>query len=238
MFEDLKWLIELQKVDSAIFQITGEQRTISSKIEKLNNEVEELSLNKLKSVRKQKEYVEDKESYQEDILDHERILGQKKSDLDNEKKTKKEHIKREVKKLEIALEVFQNKVSELDEENILLDEEILEKDEAIGKIKKKIKSKNTKIRKITKINQDEIDKLNKKKKAIEGKIRKPFLNHYYRILKIRNGVAITFVTHDGLCDGCKIHIPYQFQQKIKLAADYNICEGCGRILVADNFLNK
>ena len=58
MFEDLKWLMELQKVDRKIFQLTGEQRTISSKIEKLNNEVEELSLNKLKSVRKQKEYAE------------------------------------------------------------------------------------------------------------------------------------------------------------------------------------
>ena len=43
---------------------------------------------------------------------------------------------REVKKLEIALEVFQEKVSELDEENILLNERIAIKDEEINKIKK------------------------------------------------------------------------------------------------------
>ena len=236
MFEDLKWLMELQKVDRAIFQLTGEERTINNKIVSLSNEIEELSLNKLKSIRKQKEYIEDKEAYQEDILDHERILGQKRSDLDNEKKTKKEHIKREVKKLEKALEVFQNKVKELDEENSIIDEEILEKDKMIEKLNRKIKRKKVKIGKIKTVNQDEIDKLNKKKKRVEKKIRKPFLNHYYRILKIRNGVAITFVTLEGLCDGCKIHIPYQFQQKIKLSDDYNICEGCGRILVADNFL--
>ena len=236
MFEDLKWLMELQKVDRAIFQLTGEERTINNKIVSLSNEIEELSLNKLKSIRKQKEYFEDKEAYQEDILDHERILGQKRSDLDNEKKTKKEHIKREVKKLEKALEVFQNKVKELDEENSIIDEEILEKDKMIEKLNRKIKRKKVKIGKIKTVNQDEIDKLNKKKKRVEKKIRKPFLNHYYRILKIRNGVAITFVTLEGLCDGCKIHIPYQFQQKIKLSDDYNICEGCGRILVADNFL--
>ena len=236
MFEDLKWLIELQKVDRLIFQLTGEERTINNKVVSLNNEIEELSLNKLKSVRRQKEFVEDKEAYLEDILDHERILGQKKSDLDNEKKTKKEHIKREVKKLEKALQVFQNKVKELDEENSLIDEEIIVKDKLIEKISRKIKREKTKIVKITTINQDQINKLDKKKKRVEKKIRKPFLNHYYRILKIRNGVAITFVTQDGLCDGCKIHIPYQFQQKIKLSDDYNICEGCGRILVADNFL--
>ncbi|MCK4980979.1 MAG: hypothetical protein KAS62_11325 [Candidatus Delongbacteria bacterium] len=236
MFEDLKWLIELQKVDRLIFQLTGEERTINNKVVSLNNEIEELSLNKLKSVRRQKEFVEDKEAYLEDILDHERILGQKKSDLDNEKKTKKEHIKREVKKLEKALQVFQNKVKELDEENSLIDEEIIVKDKLIEKISRKIKREKTKIVKITTINQDQINKLDKKKKRVEKKIRKPFLNHYYRILKIRNGVAITFVTPEGLCDGCKIHIPYQFQQKIKLSDDYNICEGCGRILVADNFL--
>ncbi len=236
MFEDLKWLIELQKVDRAIFQLTGEQRTIDGKINALNNEIEELSLNKLKSVRKQKEYIEDKESYLEDILEHERILGQKKSDLDNEKKTKKEHIKREVKKLEKALQVFQEKVVELDNENVLIEKYTSEKNSEIDKIKKKIRSKKTKISKITKISKDQIDKLNRKRNRVEKKIRKPFLNHYYRILKIRNGVAITFVTQDGLCDGCKIHIPYQFQQKIKLSDDYNICEGCGRILVADSFL--
>ena len=236
MFEDLKWLIELQKVDRSIFQLTGEERTINNKIINLSNEIEELSLNKLKSIRKQREYIEDREAYQEDILDHERILGQKKADLDNEKKTKKEHIKREVKKLEKALQVFQDKVKELDEENLIIDEEIIEKNKIIEKIGRKIKRKKTKIGKIKTINEDEITKLNKKKKRVEKKIRKPFLNHYYRILKIRNGVAITFVTQEGLCDGCKIHIPYQFQQKIKLSDDYNICEGCGRILVADSFL--
>ena len=236
MFEDLKWLIELQKVDHAIFQLTGEERTINSKITSLSNDIEELSLNKLKSVRKQKEFMEDKEVYQEDILDHERILGQKKSDLENEKKTKKEHIKREVKKLEKALEVFQDKVKILDEENLLIDNDVLEKNNDIDKINRKIKRKKKKILKISSSSEDEINKLNKKKKRIEKKIRKPFLNHYYRILKIRNGIAITFVTQDGLCDGCKIHIPYQFQQKIKLSDDYNICEGCGRILVADNFI--
>ncbi|MBN2790503.1 MAG: hypothetical protein JXR69_09975 [Candidatus Delongbacteria bacterium] len=237
MFEDLKWLIELQKVDRAIYQLTGEERTIDSKITRLNSEIEELTLNKLKSVRKQKEYFEDKESYQEDILDHERILGQKKSDLDNEKKTKKEHIKREVKKLEKALQVFQDKLNKLDEENHVLEEDITDKEEKIEELKKRIKSKNTKINKIAKTNKEEIEKLNRKKKRIEKKIRKPFLNHYYRILNIRNGIAITYVTPDGLCNGCKIHIPYQFQQKIKLSEDYNICEGCGRILVTDNFLD-
>lgn len=237
MFEDLKWLIELQKIDTSIFQLTSEQRTIESIIVTLNNEIEELSLKKLKLVRKHKEYIEDREAYQEDILDHERILGQKKSDLDNEKKTKKEHIKREVKKLEKALQVFQNKVFKMDEENSLVDQEILEKDKEIDKINRKIKSNLAKISKIKNVIKDDIEILEKKKNKVMKKIRTPFLNHYYRILKIRNGVAITFVTADGLCDGCKIHIPYQFQQKIKLAEDYNICEGCGRILVTDNFLN-
>lgn len=235
MLEDLKWLIELQKIDTTIFKVTGEQRNLESKIKKLQNEVEEITLNKLKLARKQKESSEDIDVYQDDISDHERILSQKKSDLENEKKTKKEHIKREVKKLEKALEVFQDKVDELDKDNTDIEKEISDMDAAINKINKRIASKQKKIDKIIKNNQKEIEKLSKKKKNVEKKIRKPFLNHYYRIVRIRNGVAITHVTESGLCNGCKIHIPYQFQQKIKLSNDYNICEGCGRILVAEEF---
>ena len=89
-----------------------------------------------------------------------------------------------------------------------------------------------------KSSEKELEKLIKKKQKVEKQIRTPFLNHYNRIMRIRNGIAITFVTEDGLCEGCKIHIPYQLQQKVKLQDDYNICEGCGRILVDINLLKK
>ncbi|HQO10666.1 MAG TPA: hypothetical protein PLK90_10965 [Clostridiales bacterium] len=238
MFEDLKWLIELQKIDNQIYQLTSEERNTENMIERMKHEIEELTLNRVKLIRKQRELSEDRETYSSDILDHKRILDQKQIDLDNDKKTKKEHIKREVKKLEKAVEVFDERVDELTQEVDRIKSEISEIDKNIVKTEKKIKTESRKKTEMGKSSLKELEKLEKKKQKIEKQIRTPFLNHYNRIMRIRNGIAITYVTEDGLCEGCKIHIPYQLQQKVKLQDDYNICEGCGRILVDIKLLNK
>lgn len=231
MFEDLKWLVDLQKLDNEIYQLTSEERNMDSHISRMKHEIEEMAIKRVKLIRRQRELQEDKDNYDADILDHRRILDQKQIDLDNDKKTKKEHIKREVKKLEKAVEVFEERVSEfsIEIESIIL--EIATIDKNILKIEKIIRSENKKKLEIEKSTRTNLEKLLKKKDQIEKLVRIPFLNHYNRIMKIRNGIAITFVTEEGLCNGCKIHIPYQLQQKIKLKDDYNICEGCGRILV-------
>ncbi|MFO7810835.1 MAG: C4-type zinc ribbon domain-containing protein, partial [Candidatus Delongbacteria bacterium] len=122
-------------------------------------------------------------------------------------------------------------VVELTSEIGLIDDEIKIINKNIAKIERKIRAEKKKRNELEKVNEKELEKLEKKKIKVEKAIRTPFLNHYNRIMKIRNGVAITHVTEDGLCGGCRIHIPYQLQQKIKLGDDYNICEGCGRILV-------
>jgi len=231
MFEDLKLLIELQKLDNQVYQLTSEERNTDSFIQRMKHEIEELTLNKVKLIREQRIHKKDKEIYEIDIVDHKRILNQKQIDLDNDKKTKKEHIKREVKKLEKAVEVFEERVAELTDEINKINSEIEEIDKTVSKTEKKIKSEEKKRNEMSKKSEKGLEKLIKKKQKIEKSIRLPFLNHYNRIMNIRNGIAITYVTDEGLCNGCKIHIPYQLQQKIKLKDDYNICEGCGRILV-------
>ncbi len=231
MFEDLKYLVELQIIDNEIYQLTSEERNMENHISRMKHEIEESAIRRVKLIRRQRELQEDKDIYEADILDHKRILDQKQIDLDNDKKTKKEHIKREVKKLEKAVEVFDERTVELKNEIEAIGFELENLDKNISKIEKKIKAEQKKKNEVGKSTSKELEKLIKKKQKVEKSIRLPFLNHYNRIMKIRNGIAITFVTEEGLCNGCKIHIPYQLQQKIKLKDDYNICEGCGRILV-------
>lgn len=236
MFEDLKWLVDLQILDNKIYQLTSEERNIDSSVAQKKHEIEELSLQRIKLIRKQKEHQEDLEAYHEDITDHKRILSQKRIDLENDKKTKKEHIRREVKKLQKAVEVFEERVHELDSEVDSINQELSQIDKNISKLERKIKADIKNRSELSKLSKKEFDTLVKQKQKIESKIRIPFLNHYKRIMKIRNSVAITYVTGEGLCNGCRIHIPYQLQQKIKLRDDYNICEGCGRILVDSDML--
>ena len=231
MFKDLEWLIKLQKIDSEIYVETGEQRRSESYQDKIKFEIEEQTLFQFRVKKELDELIEDKENVLNDIGDQKRILEQKKSDLQNDKKTKKEHITREILKLEQAVVVFTDRAEKVDAEIKELENEIRNYDQKIEEQEKVLKSEEKKLKKLDKDNKKSLDEMLKVREEICSNIRKPFLNHYDRILKIRNGIAITYASEKGLCNGCKIHIPYQYQQKIKKMADYNICEGCGRILV-------
>jgi predicted nucleic acid-binding Zn-ribbon protein len=236
MIKDLEWLIKLQKVDSKVYESTREMRKSEARIGRLNFEIEETTLFIIKEEREKESLEQEKLETMTGIEDQERLLIQKKEDLQNDKKTKKEHIKREVLKLEQAVKIFSEKVIDFESR--------------IKEIEESINSKNSKITDLRKILEEEenrVDKLlgeNKKiqtsietdRDEIKKNVRLPFLNHYERIIKIRNGVAVSFVTEQGLCNGCKIHIPVTYRQKIMQMSDYNICEGCGRILVTSESL--
>lgn len=231
MFKDLSWLIKLQKVDSEIYVETSEQRRSESFQDKIKFEIEEQTLFQYRVKKELEEVLKEKEAVLNDIGDQKRILEQKREDLQNDKKTKKEHIKREILKLEQAVIVFTERADRVDNQIKEHQTEIDKFDKKIEELEKILKNETKKLKKIDKDNKKSLDDLLKTRDDICVNIRKPFLNHYDRILKIRNGIAITYVTDKGLCQGCKIHVPYQYQQKIKKMSDYNICEGCGRILV-------
>ncbi len=234
---DLEGLIKLQKVDTKIFVLTGEERKSEVNIGKLKIAVEELLFKKLKISNELKDKIDYIVELKEDIEDHKRILDQKRLDLTNDRKTKKEHIRREIKKLEKAIIVFSEKVveNEVHEKDIKKRKEDAQKE--IEDVNRSITEEENGIKSVIKKSKRAFNKLMKERDAVDKSIRRPFLNHYNRIRKIRNGIAITFVDNTGLCNGCKVHVPYQLRQKIKLMDDYNICEGCGRILVTEEVVD-
>lgn len=231
MFIDLEWLIKLQLLDYEIYQLTADQRKANNNVKKLSDEVEDVSLRKIKQGRELKRTIEEKSKLLDDIQEQKRILEQKRVDLQNDKKTKKEHIRREIKKMEQAVEVFTQRVDTISQDISRLEQEIHDKEDRVTGLKTDLQDEDKSIVKVVKKTKKQLTELEKKRALLEVNIRKPFLNHYNRIMHIRNGVAITYVNEKGLCQGCQVHIPLQFQQKIKLMEDYNICEGCGRILV-------
>lgn len=231
MFSDLEWLIKLQLLDYEIYQLTADQRKANNNVKKLTDEIEEISLRKVKQGRELRRTIEEKVKLLDDIQEQKRILEQKRVDLQNDKKTKKEHIRREIKKMEQAVEVFTQRVDTIGNEISRLEKEILDKQTKVNELKLDLQDEDKSIVKVVKKTKKKLTELEKKRAKLEINVRKPFLNHYNRIMHIRNGVAITHVNDKGLCQGCQVHIPLQYQQKIRLMEDYNICEGCGRILV-------
>ncbi|MBN1968153.1 MAG: hypothetical protein JXR48_15150 [Candidatus Delongbacteria bacterium] len=238
MVKDLLWLVKLQKVDSLAYESKRELSKTEARIGRLKFEIDENSVFIIKEQRKKTDLAKEKDETEEGIVDQERLLNQKKEDLQNDKKTKKEHIKREVLKLEQAVKIFTKKVKDLEKEMKEITTSVKNREDKINELEEILKSEESKLNKI-------ISEHNKINKSIEGEkdevmknIRPQFLSHYERILKLRNGIAVTYVTDDGLCNGCKVHIPITSRQKIALMDDYNICEGCGRVLVTKEALNE
>lgn len=236
MIEDLKWLIKLQHLDGKIYRLTEEERVKIKNNDNLNSDIEDLMLNKVKINRSLEVKNREKGKLLNGIEEHEKTLLQKIEDLKNDKKTKKEHIKREIKKIEEAIGVFQTKIEEIDKSIENFDSEIDSKENLILVSEKKMKTEERNIAKIKRKTKKTMAELMKEREEIIKNIRKPFLGHYDRIRKIRNGVAITYVDEKGLCFGCKIYVPVQQRKKVKQMDDYNICEGCGRILVSNDML--
>lgn len=236
MVKDLEWLIKLQKLDSQINEITKEARKSESLIIRLTDELEENNISILKIEKAILELTEVRDETATGIEDQERLLEQKKADLQNDKKTKKEHIRREILKLEQAVKVFGERKENLEEDISENEQKIVNLQEKIKEIKKIVTSEEKKVKNLNKNNKKNLADLNKEREQIVENIRLPFYRHYERIKNIRNGVAVTFVTEDGLCNGCKVHIPMPSRQIIFKMDDYNICEGCGRILVTKDVL--
>ena len=143
----------------------------------------------------------------------------------------------QLKKLEKAVVVFSEKVIENEQLEKKTKKRKDDSQKEIDIVQQNILDEENEIKQIVKKSKRTFNKLMKEREIVDSNIRRPFLNHYNRIRKIRNGIAITYVDDTGLCNGCKIHVPYQLRQKIKLLDDYNICEGCGRILVTEEVLD-
>jgi hypothetical protein len=65
--------------------------------------------------------------------------------------------------------------------------------------------------------------------AVAGRLPRPLLTDYERILRARGGLAVVPVSAAGICGGCRVAIRPQAVQEVRGGALVH-CESCGRYL--------
>ncbi len=76
--------------------------------------------------------------------------------------------------------------------------------------------------------------LNEKRNGIAPNIEKQVISRYEKILKNKDGLAITHI-EEGSCGGCHLNLPPQVISEVKLREDIIVCGSCLRILyIEDN----
>ena len=228
--EQIKGLVELQKVDSEIYHLRKElsshpeiQKKHEGEFEKkkagLKVAEEALKVSQLKM--KEKEI--DLQSKEDKIKKLQGQLFQLKSN-------------KEYSAMEFEINGLKADKSLLEEEILsLLDTveqargEAAKEKEKLGQEEKKLKEALDALKKISDETNEKLKVLDEKRKIHLPNIDPKLLSQYERILKTREGIALVPVRHNS-CSGCHLELPPQTVNEIQRQDKWITCESCARIL--------
>lgn len=228
-------LIELQEVDNELQALEDLKGDLPQQVEGLRKELEayQSNLNKLKSdlekAKKSRLHWEVEVKVQQDKL-------KKYQDQLFAVKTNKEYdaITVEIDSTKEKIDEGETKILEFIESEEKLTEEVRNIQGHIRVLKENLKDKEKELE--VKIRDTESDSqiLEKRRKALIEKIRKPLLYQYERIRKAKGELTVVGVNKYA-CEGCYAAIPPQKVLEIRSMEQLILCESCGRILVNKSY---
>lgn len=232
----LSLLYRLQQTDSKIDKIHLLRGELPLEVKDLEDDIEGLKTRV--------------ENLQGEIKDVDKLLFQKKMDLDNAKlliekyTTQQNNVKnnREFDSLTKEIE-YQGLVIELEDKRIK-ENTILQVEKkaaltvavtALDERKKDLENKQKELDSIVAETAKEEEELHKESELIQAQIDFRMLAAYKKVRSnARNGLAVVTVRRDA-CAGCFNKIPPQRQMDIASSKKIIVCEYCGRILVNADF---
>ena len=228
--EQIKILVELQKIDSEIFQLKKQLSTHPESLKKLEGEFEKKKTHlkaaeeELKAAQlKQKQKEGDLAAREEKILKLQGQLYQLKSN-------------KEYSAMELEIKGLQADKSLLEEDILKLLDAVdaarataaKEKD-ALSQEEKKFQSVVSEIKKRSDELTQAIAAHDEKRKAYAPNVEPRSLSQYERILKSREGLALVPVVNNA-CGGCHMGLPPQVVNETQQHEKWIVCESCARIL--------
>ena len=232
--EQIRKLVQLQELDSEIFDLTAKKETFPVRIKEMDDSLEakkggmeaaDTEFKRLQVLKGEKET--DMQAKEEKIAKHDSELYQIKNN-------------KEYQALQQEINSIKADVSLLEEELINLFDEI-EKARVKCEAEKKIFEKETqdveKEKQAIKTEETELtarlgDITSKRSEFAEG-VAHDVLDKYQKILAKRGRIAITPVK-DEFCGACNMHLRPQIINDAKIQKNLVLCENCVRILYVED----
>lgn len=228
--EELKSLIELQVIDTAIADLTRQKNRLpeiingarqfltASQADLLN--VKTSYDNLLKEKRTKEQAVEDEDAKIEKLKSR---TSQIKTNEEYQALIREvDAAKRAKTKEEDALLLVLEKIEEIKNELQAKEQKTKEEEKKFTDEENKIKTDFTKV-------EDELNKLLKSRDEYGSRIGKDLLKRYTQLFESKNGLALAAVKN-GNCLGCHMNIPPQSLTEIKKNTKIIQCFNCSRIL--------
>ena len=226
-------LINLQKFDKEITDVSLFLENIPSKIEEINKKIETSSqivtLAKEKMTQNQKKR-RDLEAAVKDIKEqiskYNRQLNEVKTNREysillkeiEEAKQKDNDMEEEIISEMLSADEIEDEIKTASQKYSEAEEKFSKEKDVLQQEKKKFEAKR--------------DKLNQKKEKLVPKIPSDQVNLYLKIYKRNSGIALSPVKEE-FCSLCHLRIRPQVINELKGKEKIILCENCGRILYCD-----
>ena len=237
MNNNLKQLIELQKIDSRLLNIEELRGDLPITVEKLTSDLEKAKKEQENNENRIKEINLDVKKYSNEIEDSTIKLNKLKDQLYLVKSNK------EYDALNFELDHLKETIN--DAENIILDleqekENINEKNKIfqsdIESASKVLDEKNQELNSTMLKTENEESELNKSRLQIINKVEIKFLSTYDRLRKSKDGLGIISIVSNA-CGACYTQLPRQTVIEVKESIEVISCPNCSTYLFFDEELN-
>jgi len=232
--DQIKKLIELQKVDTDIYHLNVELEEQPIMLEELRQEFESkkahlnLLEEKLKSIQlERKEQELELKSKEAEITKANTQLSQI--------KTNKEYTAKigEIEGIKADQSIIEEKILESYEESDVVLADIEKEKEIVSIEESKFLDKKKEVEEAMKEIKEKVGVLTSQRKQQLSGVDSNYLARYDRILKHKGGVAIVPL-QQNICSGCFMSITSQMLNEIKMQEKLVECEMCSRILYLED----
>jgi len=237
MNNNLKQLIELQKIDSRLLSIeelrgdlpitvenlSKDLENVKEKLEKNESRIEEISSN----IKKQTNEIEDFSTKLKKLQDQLYLV-----------KSNKEYdaLNFEIDHLKESIAASENIILDLEQEKENIDEKNTNFRNEIDEASKLLNEKSTELESTMSKTEEEEAELNKTRIGVVDKIDIKFISTYDRLRKAKDGLGIMNILSNA-CGACYTQLPRQTVIEVKQSVDVISCPNCSTYLFFDEELS-
>src|SRR3989338_3159679 len=228
--EQIKSLIELQKVDADAYRVRKELVAFPAQQKKAEDAFDKKKAGLKAAEEAQKATLMQQKSKEGDLLSKEEKIKKLQAQL-YQLKTNKEY-----SAMELEIKGLKADQSLLEEEILVLLDKVeqakagaAKEKELLGVEEKKLKDTVDALKKKAGELGAALKELEEKRKTYLPRVDAKLLSQYERILKSREGLALVPVMNNS-CGGCHLELPPQAVNEIQMQEKVIICESCARIL--------
>ena len=235
--EKLRYLYEIQTVDSEIDKIRILRGELPLEVQDLEDEIAGLQTRLTNLVDEMQNLETSIQKKKNEIVDSQALIKKYQEQQDNVRNNREyDSLSKEIEFQTLEIELSEKRIKEFIQQLEEKGQLEAESRELFNERSGDLEEKKNELNNIISETQKEEEELKNRSEKFAGLIESRLLSAYKRIRKnARNGLAVVPVERDA-CGGCFNKIPPQRQMDIRSRKKIIVCEYCGRILVDSDIL--